>query len=841
MLTTVSDFDFSAVLIACVVGLYWNSCGAGYVWDDRAAIVGNQDVHGQSSVMDLFQNDFWGQDMKLVDSHKSYRPVTVLTYRINHYFGGLHPEGFHIGNVVIYALAVMAMYTFCGQWMGRRAARVATLLFCFHPTHVEAVASLVGRADCLCGFLFLSSCICYSHHVRADAAVVGYAGKSVTLLAAVVLAVAASLAKEVGITVFGVLVALEFAETARDYQLALVGRRQRAGKAVQLTVDDAAACLRCGVENTVSSRRRLLRLAVLVVSLAVFLRVRMMIHGEHTMFKWTPLENHIVHKPDFLGRILSYGQSHFWYAAKLLYPRYLCFDYGLGCIPTISHVLDFRNLLPIAVYSGAGYAIYSALRDMRLAYLVGWAALLAPLFPALNVLFPVGTLLAERLLFVPSIGFCMLVGEFCAVDLRYSGPWIAVKDAMDVLIFGSEGSYGNGNGNSKAPDVAAAATTAAAAVAALSKDTHETAARKKRRDGELDRAFMLYLLLPLLALCGARVYTRNADWCDEKRIFFSALDVCPLSTKAMTNAGMFKLRSGGSDTGNYTGENAEPIELLARALSVYNKQSAANINLGIAYLNDGHFYEAAASYTRSIHIAGASPKVLGYLGNALSIWAERGGDGVDHDTEQWLRRTASRVLDDALAANSGGHAAPGIILKRALLAKEMGRLVDAAHMIREAISTTEEALAQPHLPSQDLVGLAYTYGVLATIYEDLDQIPEAEAAYQAALEAHGDIDCSVKNNFAMFYRQHGRLEEAYALIFSCGEPSATEAVAVYNNMGMLHSDAGRWVDAIASFNKGLEALAGDSSAPMYALIQTNIRNAEGKKAMESRSNNQDKS
>jgi len=39
--------------------------------------------------------------------------------------------------------------------------------------------------------------------------------------------------------------------------------------------------------------------------------------------------------------------------------------------------------------------------------LLCWLLVLLPLFPALNVLFPVGALLAERLLFMPSVGFCL--------------------------------------------------------------------------------------------------------------------------------------------------------------------------------------------------------------------------------------------------------------------------------------------------------------------------------------------------------------------------------------------------------------------------------------------------
>ena len=42
----------------------------GYVWDDRAAIVNNADVHGTTSLLELLQHDFWGQDITLKDSHK---------------------------------------------------------------------------------------------------------------------------------------------------------------------------------------------------------------------------------------------------------------------------------------------------------------------------------------------------------------------------------------------------------------------------------------------------------------------------------------------------------------------------------------------------------------------------------------------------------------------------------------------------------------------------------------------------------------------------------------------------------------------------------------------------
>lgn len=43
----------------------------------------------------------------------------------------------------------------------------------------------------------------------------------------------------------------------------------------------------------------------------------------------------------------------------------------------------------------------------------------APFFPAANVLFPVGTFIGERLLYAPSVGFCLLAADALA---RLAGP-----------------------------------------------------------------------------------------------------------------------------------------------------------------------------------------------------------------------------------------------------------------------------------------------------------------------------------------------------------------------------------------------------------------------------------
>ena len=43
--------------------------------------------------------------------------------------------------------------------------------------------------------------------------------------------------------------------------------------------------------------------------------------------------------------IFSYFQTNFWYFMKLIYPKYLCFDYGYLCIPIIYDLFDYRFVI----------------------------------------------------------------------------------------------------------------------------------------------------------------------------------------------------------------------------------------------------------------------------------------------------------------------------------------------------------------------------------------------------------------------------------------------------------------------------------------------------------------
>ncbi|CAH1984741.1 unnamed protein product [Acanthoscelides obtectus] len=67
----------STVSAAC----YANGLSGDFVHDDIPAVAGNRDVAGDRPISDILVNDFWGTPMAHADSHKSYRPLTTITFR----------------------------------------------------------------------------------------------------------------------------------------------------------------------------------------------------------------------------------------------------------------------------------------------------------------------------------------------------------------------------------------------------------------------------------------------------------------------------------------------------------------------------------------------------------------------------------------------------------------------------------------------------------------------------------------------------------------------------------------------------------------------------------------
>ena len=111
-------------------------------------------------------------------------------------------------------------------------------------------------------------------------------------------------------------------------------------------------------------------------------------------------------------RQLSWIYLTFINSWLLLNPTHLCPDWRFGLAPLIHSITDPHNLLSLVtmgtVTALAVYGVkHSSVRSRTL--LLGLALMIIPFLPASNLFFPVGFVVAERVLYLPSMGFCMLV------------------------------------------------------------------------------------------------------------------------------------------------------------------------------------------------------------------------------------------------------------------------------------------------------------------------------------------------------------------------------------------------------------------------------------------------
>ncbi|XP_035209964.1 protein O-mannosyl-transferase Tmtc3-like isoform X2 [Stegodyphus dumicola] len=188
-----------ALLCAGACFCYRGALECGFVFDDISAIRENRDLRPTSPWSNLLMNDFWGTPMYKEQSHKSYRPVCVFTYRLNYLLHGLKPFGYHLVNIALHALVCLLYRRMCAIIVPERTAFVAAMLFAVHPLHTEAVTGVVGRAEILSSFFYLLAFLSYaSAAFKRNSTDWFWFGCSLLFVAL------ATFSKEQGITVVGI-------------------------------------------------------------------------------------------------------------------------------------------------------------------------------------------------------------------------------------------------------------------------------------------------------------------------------------------------------------------------------------------------------------------------------------------------------------------------------------------------------------------------------------------------------------------------------------------------------------------------------------------------------------
>jgi protein O-mannosyl-transferase len=143
------EFIWGGVLFVLAFLLYANTIGHKYVWDDDIVIVYNTRVQkGFSSIPSHFQF----RTRENFEDFTGYRPITMTSFSIDIGLFGMNPKAGHFMNVLFFALCVVVLFRTLRRLFSRYHAAFSffvALLFAVHPIHVEAVANIKSRDEIL--------------------------------------------------------------------------------------------------------------------------------------------------------------------------------------------------------------------------------------------------------------------------------------------------------------------------------------------------------------------------------------------------------------------------------------------------------------------------------------------------------------------------------------------------------------------------------------------------------------------------------------------------------------------------------------------------------------------
>ncbi|XP_071831327.1 protein O-mannosyl-transferase TMTC3-like isoform X2 [Apostichopus japonicus] len=377
------------LLVACII-CYSNSLQNGLCFDDTKVIIGNMDIRTTTPLQQLFLNDYWGRPLHEATSHKSYRPLTILSFRWNYAIHELDPMGYHLINVLLHWVLSVLLVNVFQIFLSRWETNIFAILFMVHPVHTDAVTGVVGRADILAAIwmiLALASYIRGSQHRKTNWKFI-YLTTFLTTLA--------MLCKEQGITIVAI---------CCGYEMFWL-RKVNFSKGLHL----AETLFRKPRNLPGWFNKSLQRMISLILFGVGLLILRIYLMGTN-MPIFTKDDNPAAVAPTPVRQLTQ------WYLLPinvwlLLYPYPLLCDYTRGTIPLVQSITDPRNLatltfiITLSVISGRalmGHTKTSRQLCVALSFVV------FPFLPASNLFFRVGFVVAERILYVPSIGFSMLI------------------------------------------------------------------------------------------------------------------------------------------------------------------------------------------------------------------------------------------------------------------------------------------------------------------------------------------------------------------------------------------------------------------------------------------------
>ena len=366
------------VMVCAALGVitllaYSNSFHGALVADNGFLILRDPRIREATSenVSQIFSRTYWWPTAE----NGLYRPATTLSYMLNYVVNdkGEQPEGYHWFNFLLHFCNVMLVYALALRLVRKFWPAVFVAgLWAVHPVLTESVTNVIGRADLLAAMAVIGGFLLYLKSTefadwRRYAWLAGLT--AVTFLGV--------FSKESAVVILGVIALYEITFWKE--------RKQVRGLA-----------LGC---------------AAVAVPIAVMLFQRAKVLAASAPAQFSFVDNPLLGASFFRARLtaLAVMARYLW---LLIFPLKLSSDYSYSQIPVASGTL-YDWIAWIAVLGVVAAIAFQFTRN-RLLFFFGAFAFVT-FAPVSNIAILIGTIMAERFLYLPSIGFAA-----CAVMIIYS-------------------------------------------------------------------------------------------------------------------------------------------------------------------------------------------------------------------------------------------------------------------------------------------------------------------------------------------------------------------------------------------------------------------------------------
>jgi hypothetical protein len=378
-------------LCALTLLAYANSFRAGFALDNKALLLDDSRLRAASAenVQQILDHTYWWP----VGESGLYRPVTTLSYLFNYAVldDRDQPAGYHWINFLLHCGNVLLVYALARRWWPELPLEMprdfwppvfTAALWAVHPVLTESVTNMVGRADLLAGMSVLGGLLLYlrsreSHGWRRGA----------WLAALMVSGALGMFSKESAAVLPAVIVLSEFTLVRPTKFSAMI-----------------AGCVA----------------TLLPLSLMLWRRSLVLAAAGPASFPFT--DNPLVAAGFWTARLTAIKVMGL-YLGLLAWPAHLSSDYSFAQVAlargTPGDCLAWTAVVAVAVVAAVLYR-----RSRSAFFLIAFAFL--TLLPASNLLFPIGTIMAERLLYLPAVAFAgCLAAALYATARRCHRPALA--------------------------------------------------------------------------------------------------------------------------------------------------------------------------------------------------------------------------------------------------------------------------------------------------------------------------------------------------------------------------------------------------------------------------------